>query len=158
MAIMELSKPNNAAIYDEIRKMWVVAHPEERVRQALLKQMVHTLHFPKELIAVEMHLNALPFLSHLAPDRRADVLVFGKNIHPLYSLYPLLLIECKRGPFTQKALDQLMGYNHYVKAAFVALACKEQLKVAFCHRKGEVQLLSFLPSYDQLLKAVAQEV
>lgn len=152
---MESFKQSNATLYDELRKMWVVPHPEEIVRQTLIQKMMHTLKYPKELIAVEVNLKSLPLLSQSVPDRRADLVVFGKNIHPDHELYPLLLIECKAEAISKKALEQLMGYNHHVKASFIALVGKEETLVAFCKKDGTTQFLSFLPSYEQLLSACA---
>src|SRR5690242_14822270 len=83
--------------FDEVRRAWVAATPEEGVRQRVLKKMIHALGFPKELIAVEKELKELPHLAgRSVPERRIDVLCYGKEIHPEHSLYPLLLIECKR--------------------------------------------------------------
>lgn len=85
-------------IYCCIRKEWVAATPEEKVRQKLLAGMIGSLGYPASTIAVEQSLREMP---HLAlnplkmPSRRADVVVFAKDIHPHHSLFPLLLVECK---------------------------------------------------------------
>ena len=107
-------------MYDEFRKTWVAATPEEKVRQRLLQKMVGELQYPKELLVVEKELGQLPHLiaEQKLPDRRADILCFAKNIHLHYALYPLLLIECKEGKIDIRAIDQVVGYNHFVKAFF----------------------------------------
>ncbi len=47
-------------IFDPIRRKSVADTPEERVRQALLSQMIGPLGFPKGLLAVEK--KTLPFM------------------------------------------------------------------------------------------------
>jgi len=59
---------------------------------------------------------------------------------------PLLLIECKKGD--EEAEGQVMGYNHFIGAPFVAVA-----------RKGAAYLihperLDFIPSYPQLMEKI----
>src|SRR5579863_8219661 len=122
MEIMGSSSLNDARIFDEIRQIWVRATPEERVRQRWIRRMTGELGYPRELLVVEKAMSELP---HLAlgevPDRRLDILCYGKGIHPDYSLFPLLLLECKEGPLTTSAVNQVIGYNYYVKARGVAV-------------------------------------
>ena len=149
---MESSRQNNL-LYDEIRKIWVAASPEEIVRQTLIQRMTQSLGFPRELIAVEKALSELPHLSKDVPDRRADIIVFAKEIHPQYSLFPLLLIECKQEKEKKGALDQLMGYNHFVKAAFIAVASAEEILFGYSE-KDSYRFISFIPAYSELVKAI----
>lgn len=154
MAIMGLSKLSKF-VFDEVRCQWVAATPEERVRQTLLKKMITHLGFPKESLAVEKELKSLPHLfQSQVPDRRADLICFAKDIHESYPLYPLLLIECKEGDLDEAARQQVVGYNYFVKAPFIALASlKEE---AFGFYDPVIQAYSFLPyipSYFSLLKA-----
>ena len=46
-------------LYDPIREMWVAATPEEEVRQRLIALMIHSLGFPRGLLAVERSLDHL---------------------------------------------------------------------------------------------------
>jgi hypothetical protein len=134
MASSSLSSPEH--YFDEIRRLWVAATPEEGIRQRILKKMVYALGFPKELIVVEKELKELPHLtaSHL-PQRRIDILCYGKEIHPEHPLYPLLLIECKRDAIDEKAAEQLIGYNAHVKAYFIALVNREEEKFGYVDKK-----------------------
>ncbi len=154
MGIMGLSCLNNQKIFDEFRSIWVAATPEELIRQTLLKMLSEKLGFPKELIAVEKELSQLPHLAEKnVPPRRLDILCYGKEIHPDYPLYPLLLIECKRGNLDNDAEEQLLGYNFYVQAHFVAIAAKNGVLFGYAPQKGGVnQFLTFIPSYQQLLQ------
>jgi hypothetical protein len=121
-------------IYCSIRQKWVAATPEEEVRQQLILKMVERQGYPKESISVETALSNMPHLAHLPfsrfPKRRADIVVWSSKIHPLFPLYPLLLIECKAGSLTKKAERQALGYNYYLGAYFVGLANANEMKVA----------------------------
>lgn len=110
--------------------------------------MIEQLGYPRELIVVEKELSLLPHLrSHgQLPTRRADIICFGKDIHPDYSLFPLLLIECKAGEMGFDAEQQALGYNHYVQAPYVALANQAGPQLIF------PQKVPFLPAYHQLIE------
>ena len=159
---------NSNQLFDPIRQKKVALFPEEIVRQKLLTLMVDQLQFPKGLISVEKELSTLPHLrdnlrgqkeslngqvqDQKLPLRRIDILVFGKNIHPLYPLYPLLMIECKKDRLTEAALQQVIGYNYHVQAYFVAVAGNKEIKVFFQDQKSQkVKTLNFLPSYLELV-------
>ncbi len=154
MAIMGLSNQNKSLIFDEIRKIWVPALPEELVRQTLLQKMVCKLGFPKELLVIEKNLNQLPHLTYnTLPQRRIDILCYAKEIHPLHLLYPLLLIECKEEEkVDQAAIEQVIGYNEHVKAFFVAVATKREEVIGYYDAlKNSYQFVSFLSPYSHLL-------
>lgn len=144
-------------LFDEIRKKWVVATPEEIVRQSLLQMMTRQLGYPKELIAIEKELKELPNLTDRAlelPKRRADVLCFAKGSSPEAPLSSLLLIECKESGLTQAAREQVIGYNHFVQAPFVGIASQDGIEVGFFDQKLNVyRFISGLPSYSDLIKS-----
>lgn len=123
----------------------VVATPEEIVRQKILQLMTKKLGFPKELLAVEKQLRELPHLQNIddLPNRRADIICFARKKH---TLFPLLLIECKEDKITPMAKSQVLGYNHYVQAFFVAIAGKNAIQLIY------PQELDFLPHYDEMLE------
>lgn len=118
-------------IYCQIREQWVAAQPEERVRQQLLSLMIQELGYPKSLIAVERGLAQMPHLQgkpgHL-PDRRADILCFAKGEH---GLVPVLLVECKAIPLTNKVINQVVGYNAHVQARYVAIANQTEVRTGW---------------------------
>jgi len=140
-------------VFDPLRKDWVEASPEEKVRQKWLAVMTMHLSFPKELIVVEKSLRSLPHISLDAamPDRRIDILAFTKENE---GLKPLLLIECKCIPLTEKALYQVKGYNDFVGASYVAIANEEHIRVGFMDQELEFSMIDFLPAYSLLIKAV----
>jgi hypothetical protein len=146
-------------LYDVVRKKWVKQTPEERIRQGWVQKMILELGFPLALLTVEKELATLPHLSHLPPSeipkRRVDILVFAKNIHPAYSLYPLLMIECKALSLNSKNAAQVIGYNNVVQAPFVGIANDQRIMIGrYDPLEKHFSFQEGLPSYSDLLKAV----
>lgn len=139
-------------VYDSIRREWVVATPEESLRQRLLQQLVQMLGYPAGLISLEKELRKLPHLMGVdsIPSRRADLIVFGRNVHPQHALYPLLLIECKAVKLTDAVLNQVLGYNYFVQAPVVAIANADAVQVAFWTGSA-YHFSNRLPTYAELL-------
>jgi hypothetical protein len=138
-------------IFDVIRHKWVRATPEEIVRQIWIERMVNELSFPRPLVSVEKELKELPDIKDnldSLPSRRIDIVCYRKEQD---LLRPLLLIECKQSLELQPALDQVKGYNTFVKAPYIAVANRQELRFYFQTRYGEGCLKS-LPSYPELLK------
>ncbi len=139
-----------------IRKIWVQATPEELVRQRLLRMMTEQGGYPEGTLAVELGLAALPHLSQQQglPQRRADILVFGPIGAVSGELRPLLLVECKAVPLRPSVMQQIVGYNRYVGAPFIALANQDFLRVgAYDPDTGDYRFVEGLIPYAQLLKS-----
>lgn len=119
--------------------LWCKSVNEERVRQALLQQMLGPLSFPKGLISVEQK---------IAAKRRADIIVY---IQKGGDLKPLLLVECKRERMDEAAYMQAVGYNTSLQAPFWCLAHAGGVRT-FWKEKGELQSIGFLPPYIQLVQ------
>ena len=119
MKTMESLSPSRE-LYDPIRKSFVKKTPEEEVRQSLLVKMIQELGYPLSLIAVEKELPT--------PKRRLDILC-----HALIAgeIHPLLLIECKAVPLNEKALWQVVGYNTFVSAPFIAIVNEKQILFSY---------------------------
>lgn len=127
---------------------------EEAVRQGWLHKMVEDLGYPKNLIAIEKQLGTLPHLklTPKLPKRRIDLLVFAHNIHPSYPLFPLLMIEFKLASLELKFAEQVLGYNTYVQAPYVAIANANEFLVGFFDKElGLTQFKPGLPNYSSLL-------
>lgn len=156
MDTMGSSSLNRQLVFDEIRQIWVKATPEEIVRQQWIKRMVHQLGYPRELLVVEKGLKELPHIvSADAPDRRLDILCYGKGIHPSHLLFPLLLIECKKEQLTEGAVNQVIGYNYHVKAPFAAVANLDTVSLGFFDQaKNQYVFCSFLPTFKELIQWV----
>lgn len=148
---------NNDRIYDPIRKIAVLALPEEKVRQKLINRMIKELGFPKSYLAIEKDLCSLEHLKKeaLSTKRRADIICFAKDIHPNFTLYPLLMIECKAFKLSKKTIDQVVGYNHLIKAYFVAIANEyEIITIWYNIKEKKYKSVNFLPSYSELTQMV----
>lgn len=147
------SSSSNNCYFDEIRRSWVAATPEEGIRQRILRKMVYALGFPKELIVIEKELKELPHLTAAPlPQRRIDILCYGKGIHSMHPLYPLLLIECKKDALDEKAAEQLIGYNAHVKAYFIALVNREEEKFGYLDKKTKQYVFNpGFPSFKDLI-------
>lgn len=149
------SSSQNSEIYDPVRNIWVAPLPEEIVRQKLIQKMIHVLGFPKGHLAVEKELKELPHLKKVGqlPDRRIDIVCYAPSLESSHPLSPLLLIECKHELVSSGALEQLEGYNAFVKAPFLAVA--DGKTVCFCYRTHEgVKQLPYLPTYKELIDAL----
>ncbi len=148
-------------IYCLIRQQWVAATPEEKVRQGILHDMLYRLGYPLGGIAIEKSLKQMPHLTlhpHKLPSRRADIVFFAKDIHPQYSLYPLLLVECKAVILNDKVFNQALGYNHFLGAYFIAIANHNTIKTAWYDDTLKAyQYFDALPAYEQLMSCFGNE-
>jgi hypothetical protein len=106
---------------------------EEVIRQDLLIQLTKEFSFPKELIGVERELSTLLHLQEKqVPKRRYDIICFAANLDNQYPVSPLLLIECKAVDLTMETFDQVIGYNFYVNAPYIAIANHERIILLEC--------------------------
>lgn len=151
-------KPANT-LYCPIRKEWVAALPEEHVRQGVLRHMLDEKGFPAALVAVEKSLRQMPHISAREivgmPDRRADVVCFAKGIHPDCDLYPLLIVECKAVKLSDRVVNQVSGYNHFVRACFIAIVNATEIRTGWYDRqKGSYAFVNYMPSYEELISSI----
>ena len=132
-------------IFDNIRGLWVKATPEEIVRQNIIKQMITLLGYPKERIIVEKNLSTMPFIKN-APDRRLDIICLSKK-----TLMPLLVIECKAVPLKEKDMQQVLGYNQFIKAPYIVLVNSTNLICGKLHQ-NEYTFTNQLPHYEEITR------
>lgn len=126
-----------------IRDTLVANNPEETVRQNLLSWMIQEGGYPKGLIAIEQELYEGP--KNLK--RRLDLLILKPN-----SLKPLLLIECKSVKLTSTHLNQLLGYNVFVRAPYLLLVNQKSAKFGFIGSQGNWVFEEKLPLYSEIAK------
>ncbi len=125
------------------------------MRQGVIALMTQKLGYPINLIAVEKSLQQLPHLekNHRLPLRRADVLCFAKSAD---SLYPLLLIECKAVKLNAKVINQVVGYNHFVKARYVAVVNADEVLTGWRDSKTKsYRFIKGLPPYSELIQGAS---
>ncbi|WP_396137861.1 type I restriction enzyme HsdR N-terminal domain-containing protein [Flavobacterium sp.] len=123
---------NKTAIFDEIRKKFILLTPEEWVRQHTVQFLLQDKKFPKSYINVEklIKINDL--------SKRYDVVVF----HPNGDIF--LLIECKAPevPISQNTFDQIARYNLVLKAKYLMVT--NGLNHYFCQMDFENEKYIFL--------------
>jgi hypothetical protein len=123
---------NKVAIFDEIRKKFILLTPEEWVRQHTIQFLLNENQYPKSYINVEklIKINDL--------SKRYDVVVFQPNGEIF------LLIECKAPEvqITQQTFDQIARYNLVLKAKYLMVT--NGLNHYFCQMDFENEKYVFL--------------
>ncbi|MCB0426041.1 MAG: type I restriction enzyme HsdR N-terminal domain-containing protein [Mangrovimonas sp.] len=123
---------NKLAIFDEIRKKFVILQPEEWVRQHCIHYLLSVKNYPKSLINVEKEL----VLNNLK--KRYDLVVFNPN----GSLH--LIVECKAPTvdITQQTFDQIARYNLTLNASYLMVT--NGINHYYCQIDQENQRYLFL--------------
>lgn len=129
---------NKVAVFDEIRKKFVILTPEEWVRQHVVQFLLQEKKYPKSLINVEkiLKINGLT--------KRYDAVVFNND----GSIF--ILIECKAPEIkiTQTTFDQIARYNMTLNAQFLMVTNGQNHY--FCqmdYKNEKYQFLKELPDY-----------
>lgn len=130
------------AIFDIVRKKYLLLTPEEWVRQNFIHYLIFVKKIPQSLIRVEMYMqvNSMP--------RRSDIVVHNKQGSPL------LAVECKATniKITQLVFDQLARYNLMLKVPYLIVT--NGLNHYFCKYSTEEAKYIFLteiPEFEDLL-------
>lgn len=129
---------NKTAIFDEIRKKFVVLTPEEWVRQHVIQFLVAEMKYPKSWINVEkvIKINGLT--------KRYDIVVFNPN----GSIF--LLVECKAPQITltQETFNQIARYNLTLNAQYLMVT--NGLNHYFCQMDFQNEKYHFLQNLPHL--------
>ncbi|MFZ4106619.1 type I restriction enzyme HsdR N-terminal domain-containing protein [Flavobacterium sp.] len=130
---------NKIAIFDEIRKKFILLTPEEWVRQHVIQFLLQEKRYPKSHINVEkiIKINSL--------NKRYDIVVYEPN----GELF--LLIECKAPnvKISQQTFDQIARYNLVLNAKYLMVS--NGLNHYFCQMDFENEKYIFLeelPSFE----------
>ena len=123
------------AIFDILRKKFIILTPEEIVRQHLIHFLINKLNYPKSLISVE---DGLRFNKM---SKRSDVVVYDRKGGVF------MVIECKstKVKLTQQSMDQLSIYNQHYKASNLALTNGIELFV--CQIDYDLKKVNFLKEF-----------
>ena len=123
---------NKVAVFDVLRKKFVLITPEEWVRQHVIHFLLKEKNIPQSLINAEKQLKIHGLV------KRYDVIVYN----PDGSIY--LIVECKAAsvPITQETFDQIARYNLAAKARFLMVT--NGLQHYFCQMDYEQQKYHFL--------------
>lgn len=132
---------NKVAIFDEIRKKFIILTPEEWVRQHVVKYILEQKRYPKSHVNVEkiVKVNGLT--------KRYDVVIFN----PDGSIF--LLVECKAPSITisQNTFDQIARYNMSLNA--IHMMVTNGLNHYFCQMDYEQEKYFFLPDLPEYKSA-----
>ena len=124
---------NKIAIFDAIRKKFVILTPEEWVRQHVVQYLIIDKNYPKSLINVEkaLKINGIT--------KRYDVVVFNTDGTIL------LLVECKAPEIkiSQDTFDQIARYNMTLDAGIMMVT--NGLQHYFCKMDYQNEKYDFLP-------------
>jgi hypothetical protein len=130
---------NKVAIFDVIRKKFIILTPEEWVRQHTVQFLLDEKKYPKSYINVEKLIKVND------TSKRYDIAVFKPN----GELF--LLIECKAPEIsiTQDTFDQIARYNLKLKSEYLMVT--NGLNHYFCQMDFENEKYVFLkelPEYS----------
>ena len=128
---------NKVAIFDEIRKKFILLTPEEWVRQHVVQYLLIEKKYPKSYINVEkiIKINGLT--------KRYDVVVFKPNGEIF------LLVECKAPGVmvSQITFDQIARYNTTLNASYMMVT--NGLNHYFCQMDYEQEKYNFLKTLPE---------
>ncbi len=130
---------NKVAIFDVIRKKFIILTPEEWVRQHTVQFLLEEKKYPKSYINVEKLIKVNDI------SKRYDIAVFKPN----GELF--LLIECKAPEITisQDTFDQIARYNLKLKAEYLMVT--NGLNHYFCQMDFENEKYVFLKDLPNFL-------
>ena len=132
---------NKEAIFDEIRKKFIIITPEEWVRQHVVQFLLQDKKYPKS------HINVEKLLKINDLNKRYDVVVYN----PDGSIF--ILVECKAPEIkiSQHTFDQIARYNMTLNAEYLMVT--NGLNHYFCkmdYEKEKYDFLPELPDYQSL--------
>ena len=128
---------NKIAVFDVLRKKFVILTPEEWVRQHVVNFLLTEKKMPQSLLNVEKQLKVNSVL------KRYDLLVYNPDgsIH--------LVVECKAAsvPITQETFDQIARYNLAMNAKYLMVT--NGLQHFYCQLDYEQEKYHFLPDLPE---------
>ncbi len=132
---------NKVAIFDDIRKKFIILTPEEWVRQHTVQFLLQEKNYPKSYLNVEKSIKINDV------NKRYDIVVFQPNGEIF------LLIECKAPEvnITQNTFDQIARYNLKLNAKYLMVT--NGLNHYFCQmdfEKEQYVFLKELPDFTNL--------
>ena len=129
-------------IYDPVRRKWIVASPEEIVRQLFIQHLHVDLQYSLANMSVEKQIVYGGF------KKRFDLVVNHSSGNPM------IIIECKSYeiPITQSVLDQAANYNFILHAPYLAVTNGRTTLIAkIDHELKSFQFIDQLPVFSRNL-------
>lgn len=132
---------NKIAVFDDLRKKFVILTPEEWVRQHCVKFLQNEKNYPLSLINVEKQLKIASLT------KRYDIVVFEPdgNIQ--------MIVECKAPQIkiSQDTFDQIARYNLTLKANFLMVT--NGIDHYYCKMDYENETYIFLQDIPEYSRA-----
>ncbi len=132
-------------LWDVIRAKYVVAGPEEYVRQKVLHYLIKHKNVPKGLIAIEktVKVNGM--------NKRFDILVYDSKTQPIF------IVECKapRVQIDKLTFEQISRYNLSLQVPYwLVTNGTTNYCCYFDADKNELKVLSEIPDFNEMLASV----
>ncbi len=126
-------------LFDPQRKKWVVATPEEIVRQLFIKHLICKELYPASHIAIE---HGFRFAN--GKQQRCDVLVYDSKAKPF------MVVECKRQTvkIDQSVATQATRYNANIGAKYIVLTNLERTLCFTLEANGSYACIASLPKWE----------
>ena len=123
---------NKIAIFDEIRKKFILLTPEEWVRQHVVQYLLQDKNYPKSYINIEklIKVNEL--------NKRYDIVVYQPN----GELFLLIEFKAPEVKISQQTFDQIARYNLVLNAKYLMVS--NGLNHYFCKIDFENEKYDFL--------------
>ena len=105
---MEIQIEDNK-IFAPLKAKWLVAKPEEEVRQKYICRLVDSYGYSLDQMDQELKVNN----SHRGQGAaRADIVVWRNKEDKGNSKSPIIVVECKAEAITIREADYFQGYNY----------------------------------------------
>lgn len=134
-------------IYDVVRKRWVKATSEERVRQALVSSITKDLRYPLERIREEVPIK----MGSTYASKKADVVIFADTTREI----PYIIFESKK-PTRKDGVEQLKSYINATGAPYGVWTNGNQEVIIFRKEPNIFEYLPRLPALDEDIDSVKQ--
>lgn len=127
------------AIFDIVRKKYIILTPEEWVRQHFVHFLINHYHYPRSLIKIESGIR----LNEMAG--RSDIIVYNRQGQVF------LLVECKAPtiPLSNAVFEQASRYNINYKANYLLITNGLQhLCCAINHKTNSYTYMDNIPAFQ----------
>ena len=137
--------PDTAKYYDPLRRKWVAATPEERVRQWFIRMLSHVAGVPETLMMSEVP------MKYGQKSWRADIVVYGSDGAPM------AVVECKRPDvaISEAVAEQALRYSAVQHVAFIFLTNGKETYI-YQRKEGGFEPAKTFPTYQQMKEQCPQ--
>lgn len=131
---------NRELIWDPIRKKRVIATPEERVRQWVVKELIDNRGYPAHMLSSEYS------FTYNRKLYRCDLVVFNRE------LKPIMVVECKAPNvrIEQSVFNQIGRYNLALKVNYLLVTNGLESYLVKQSGPDEHSFVSHIPYYNEI--------